>query len=118
MLVLGLSYRYSVPGPRGGPETEDWGPETKFSEIELPADFEQTRVHDALRRPPHGIVGVLLHHGIVVEQVVDVQIRLCAAATEPERLPKTKVELVDAVAVDVTGIEQIDRDVLGSAGRR
>src|SRR5262249_5494912 len=85
------------------------------SEIELRADLEQSRVEDAQRHQPRGEIVVLTRDRVRVQGVVEIEVDGGLRRTKLEELRKTKIELVEALAVDRSWRDDIDRGIRRSA---
>ena len=93
-----------------------------FLESVLSAEFDQAPAHDLYRVPPlvilQTIPRLLVEDGAVVENVIDVEIRLhLARIAQPEEPAETEIELFDPLPVERVVGNQVDRGSLRT-GRR
>src|SRR5215467_2825460 len=86
-----------------------------ISEVELPADLEETRIQDGRRRQPRRVVGVDRSDGIAVEDVVDIEVSPDDFCAEPEGFGDPQIELVQPLTIHGPGRHQIERDVCRAA---
>src|SRR5438876_278215 len=83
------------------------------SEVELCAQFHQASAHDLEYVPPrvilHLVSRLLVQDGAVIENVVDVEIRLhLSPLAELEDPAETEIELFDPLSVECVVGDQVD----------
>src|SRR5262249_48914425 len=80
-------------------------------EVDLHRDLREARREDAGRDEPGAVLDERLVVGldrIAVQRVVEIQRELRAQAVEPDDLAEAKIELVDAIAVDLARRHEVD----------
>src|SRR5678815_6163507 len=84
-------------------------------EVELSAEFQQTRGEDGAWPQPRGAVGAVVPVAcgdeVRVEHVVQVDVRLQAAPTDLECSRESQIDLMRALVVLLAGSQQVDGDV-------
>src|SRR5262249_9562911 len=93
-----------------------------YSKVELRTQFDQTAAHDLDCIPQlivlKTVARLLVENGIVVENVIDIEVRLqLPRLAEPENPAKTEIELFDPLPVEGVVRDQVDRCGLRTGGR-
>src|SRR5688500_3846670 len=80
-------------------------------ERQLRADLDDASAHDLDRAPPRGAVtGVLVQHRILVEDVVDVEVRLNPrTGVQVDETAEPEIDLLDPLPVHRVVRDQVDR---------
>src|SRR6185503_16723936 len=91
------------------------GPYDSISEVELNAEFRESRHEDRLRPAPGRIDVAFSLDCVGIQRVVDIEVDRRAPASPRQELCDPEIELVQAIAIHGSGIDNVDRDVLRSA---
>src|SRR5688500_3650035 len=100
-----------VDDPNGGSTTRDDNapPEGLALEVPARAEFDESWLDDRQRQLP-GLAEVvqLRENRVRIERVVEVDVEIDAALADRDDLGEPQVELIEPVAIDGAGLDQID----------
>jgi hypothetical protein len=86
--------------------------------VELPADFREARHEYLLRRQPARPVRLVVGENRArVQRIVEIKTDRHASCAEHESLRHAKIELVDAVSIQRSRVNDVDRRI-GRASRK